>query len=179
MNKNIILDFWFATDNQPFWFQKNRDFDEKIRQQFLEIWQQASQGELASWRETQEGRLAEIIILDQFSRNLFRDSPQAFSQDGMALVLAQEAIAAEHFNDLPLMHRHFMLLPFMHSESKQIHVQAVDLFARYSHQSALDFEHKHKMIIDRFGRYPHRNEALGRESSEEERMFLLEEGSSF
>lgn len=179
MNAQAVLDFWFAETNRPFWFAKSDEFDAEIRSRFFGLWQQAAQGELAHWRSNQQGRLAEIIVLDQFSRNLHRNSPLAFAQDGMALVLAQEAIARTDFADLSETERHLMLMPLMHSESAAIHAQAVDAFSRYTNAYALDFEWKHKAIIDRFGRYPHRNAVLGRTSTPEEIEFLQQPGSSF
>lgn len=179
MNAQTVLDFWFDETNRPFWFTKSDEFDAEIRRRFFSLWQQAAQGELAHWRNSQQGRLAEIIVLDQFSRNLHRNSPLAFAQDGMALVLAQEAIARPDFADLSETERHLMLMPLMHSESAAIHAQAVDYFTRHTNEYALDFELKHKVIIDRFGRYPHRNAVLGRASSPEEIEFLQQPGSSF
>ncbi|RRD41950.1 DUF924 domain-containing protein [Comamonadaceae bacterium OH3737_COT-264] len=179
MSPQAVLDFWFNEDHQPLWFKKSEDFDAKIRERFAALWQQAVYSELDGWRETLQGRLAEIIVLDQFSRNLFRDSPIAFAQDNMAVALAQEAVRQPGFADMQPTERHFMLMPLMHSESRRIHEQAVALFERYTTPYALDFEIKHKVIIDRFGRYPHRNAVLGRESTAEEIAFLQEPGSSF
>lgn len=179
MTPQTVLDFWFAKENRPFLFAKNDEFDAKIRARFFDVWQQAAHGELAHWRDTLQGRLAEIILLDQFSRNLFRNSPQTFGQDLAALILAQEAVRQPGFTDLLPHERHFMLMPLMHSESQVVHEQAVPLFERYTDGHALDFEIKHKVIIDRFGRYPHRNAVLGREGTEEEAEFLKQEGSSF
>ena len=179
MTPQTVLDFWFAEENRPFLFAKNDEFDAKIRARFFDVWQQAARGELAHWRDTLQGRLAEIIVLDQFSRNLFRNSPQAFAQDLAALILAQEAVRQPGFADLLPHERHFMLMPLMHSESQVVHEQAVPLFERYTDGHALDFEIKHKVIIDRFGRYPHRDAVLGRENTEEEAEFLKQEGSSF
>ena len=179
MTPQTVLDFWFAEENRPFWFAKSDGFDEKIRTRFAAVWRQASRGELSDWRGTLRGRLAEIIVLDQFSRNLHRGSADAFTQDLAALVLAQEAVRRPDFAELPPAERHFMLMPLMHSESAAIHEQAAALFERYTDESALDFELKHKAVIDRFGRYPHRNEVLGRETTAEEAGFLTQEGSSF
>ncbi|PJK04277.1 hypothetical protein CO612_06615 [Lysobacteraceae bacterium NML71-0210] len=179
MSAQAVLDFWFSQDNQPFWFKKSADFDTQIRERFAALWQQAVYSELDGWRETLQGRLAEIIVLDQFSRNLFRDSPIAFAQDNMAVALAQEAVRQPGFADMAPSERHFMLMPLMHSESRRIHEQAVVLFERYTTPYALDFEIKHKVIIDRFGRYPHRNAVLGRQSTAEEVEFLKQPGSSF
>ena len=100
MTPQTVLDFWFTEENHPFQFARNNGFDAQIRAQFFDIWQQAARGELSHWRDTLQGRLAEIIILDQFSRNLFRDSPQAFAQDTAALILAQEAVRQPGFADL-------------------------------------------------------------------------------
>ncbi|GAB6140942.1 hypothetical protein JCM14076_16710 [Methylosoma difficile] len=124
--------------------------------------------------------MAEVIVLDQFSRNIYRDSPQAFAEDAQALTLAQAAIAiGAHRQLLPTM-RAFLYMPFMHSESLQVHEQAVVLFAEADMDVAtLQFELKHKAIIERFGRYPHRNPFLGRTSTEEEKVFLTQPGSAF
>lgn len=177
MTAQHVLDFWFSQPEH--WFAKSDAFDDAIRTQFAGLWQQAAQGELSAWRDTLQGRLAEIIVLDQFSRNLHRGSPLAFAQDGMGVVLTQEALRDRGFADLSLHERQFMLLPLMHSESRVIHEQAVPLFAQYTNENILDFEIRHKAIIDRFGRYPHRNAALGRQSTAEETAFLQEPGSSF
>lgn len=140
---------------------------------------QATQGELFAWRETAQGRLAEIILLDQFSRNIYRDTPAAFAQDPIAVVLAQEAIAAEAHLQLEKPQVGFLLMPFMHSESAAIHAWAEPLFRKLGTPDTHDFELRHKAIIDRFGRYPHRNTILGRESTAEELEFLRQPGSSF
>lgn len=179
MNKDTILDFWFNTEHKPLWFVKDTQFDQKIADQFQKIHHQASQAELWSWRTTAEGRLAEIIILDQFSRNIFRDRPQAFAQDALALALAQEAISLRVDEALSSEARSFLYMPFMHSESEVIHMHAVRLFEALGNPLNLAFEHKHKVIIDRFGRYPHRNQILGRSSTAEEIQFLSEPDSHF
>lgn len=179
MTPQTILNFWFSDTAQPFWFEKSDAFDQSIRTQFAEIWRQAAQSELDAWRDTLEGRLAEIIVLDQFSRNLFRNSPQAFAQDNMAVALAQEALRQSGFEHLPEIRRKFMLMPLMHSESRAIHEQALPLFQRYTDPVTVDFEIRHKAIIDRFGRYPHRNAVLGRASTPEETEFLKQPGSAF
>ena len=137
------------------------------------------QCELWTWRETAEGRLAEIIVLDQFSRNLFRDHPASFAQDPLALSLAQEAVRLDLDQQLAPDQRCFMYMPFMHSESKIIHAQALQLFEALGNPMNLDFELKHKTIIDRFGRYPHRNQILERDSTPEEVEFLTQPNSSF
>lgn len=179
MQAQDILDFWFDPDHRSLWFAKSDEFDAKIRERFQTIHHQAIQAELWSWRKTAEGRLAEILVLDQFSRNLYRDQPQAFAHDSMALMLAQEAISLQLDAQLSPDHRSFLYMPFMHSESKLIHEFALKLFQRLGNEINLSFEKKHKLIIDRFGRYPHRNAILGRSSSAEELEFLTQPNSSF
>lgn len=179
MNETEVLKFWFEEIDSSLWFQKNDDFDQLLIDRFTEIHRAASQGELYQWRKSAEGRLAEVIILDQFSRNMFRETPQAFAQDTMALALSQEAIRVGDDLKLPVVQRSFLYMPFMHSESKKIHEVAVELFNTPGMEHNHKFELMHKKIIDRFGRYPHRNKALGRVSSQEELDFLKEANSSF
>ncbi len=174
-----VLDFWFDLQNKLFWFEKNMAFDCEIREKFYQTWIDGCQGLLLSWRETIEGRLAEIIVLDQFSRNLNRENEKAFSQDKMALVLAQEAIKDSAFWSLPVDQKRFILMPMMHSESAAIHQIALPLFEKLGDPLTLEYEIKHKAIIDRFGRYPHRNTMLKRESTPEEIDFLKGPNSSF
>lgn len=179
MNYQEILDFWFNPEHQSLWFSKSDTFDQKIRQNFSKVHAQAVQAELWSWHKTADGRLAEIIVLDQFSRNLYRDQPLAFAQDGLALALAQEAISLNLDAQLNPEQRSFLYMPFMHSESKMMHEFALKLFQRLGNPVNLDYEKRHKKIIERFGRYPHRNKILGRESTPEELEFLDQPGSSF
>lgn len=174
-----ILNFWFDEAKPEQHFKKDAAFDALIRQRFSEAHRAASQGELYEWRATPDGRLAEIIVLDQFSRNLFRDSAQAFAYDGIALVLAQEAVRIGADQALELQRRIFLYMPYMHSESRVIHVAAERLFRDLGLAENLKYELAHRDIIDRFGRFPHRNTALGRESTPEERAFLAQPGSSF
>jgi uncharacterized protein (DUF924 family) len=174
-----VLSFWFQEIEPKLWFASDKDFDEQIRRRFLGVMQQAAVGELYSWRATAEGRLAEIIVLDQFPRNVYRNTSKAFSQDPIALVLAQEAVASGALTSLSPTQRSFLLLPYMHSESRQIHVVAEALYKEFAPSGNYDFEVRHKAIIDRFGRYPHRNEVLGRASTPEELEFLSQPGSRF
>lgn len=169
-----VIRFWFTEAGPKKWFEKDAAFDEEIRSRFGSLHKQAAQGELWPWRETMEGRLAEIIVLDQFSRNLFRGQPEAFRQDGMALVLAQEALRQDGLEQLPVEQRAFLYMPFMHSESLLIHETALRLFSEEGLEENYKYELEHHKIIARFGRYPHRNQALGRESTEEEKQFLKE-----
>lgn len=179
MPPSEVLSFWFTEIDRALWFKKDAAFDALLAERFGALHAQASAGELSEWRETPHGRLAEIIVLDQFSRNLFRNSPQAFAQDGMALVLAQEAVRCGADTALSAQERVFLYMPFMHSESAAIHETAVQLFTQIGIPNNLDFELRHKAIIDRFGRYPHRNAVLGRVSTTEEAEFLLQPGSGF
>lgn len=174
-----VIEFWFGELEPKQWFAKDPDLDLMIEAKFSLLVEQARAGELFAWRAQPQGRLAEIILIDQFSRNIYRDTPAAFSADGVALVLAQEAIAAGADRALLPKQRAFLYMPFMHSESALIHAQAVELFDQPGLEYNLEFEHQHKAIIDRFGRYPHRNKILGRPSSPEELEFLTQAGSSF
>ena len=198
-----VLNFWFNPENAPYWFVADDDFDQRIDSKFNGLWKKACQGELAHWRradsqsiksddntlihnalensalENLAGRLAEIIVLDQFSRNLCRDQACSFSQDNMALVLAQEAIVHPYFNKLPMQWRKFIIMPFMHSESAVIHERYLPLFEQLDDSETLDFEHKHYDIIKKFGRYPHRNAVLDRESTATEKEFLQQPDSAF
>lgn len=174
-----VLRFWFEEIEPKMWWVADRNFDLRIRDRFQAIHEQAARGELFAWRKEPKGRLAEVIVLDQFSRNIHRGTPAAFAQDPMALALAQEAIAAGADKDLSAVERSFLYLPYMHSESRRIHQVAEGLYRANGLQDNYKFELRHKDIIDRFGRYPHRNQILGRASSAEEIEFLKQPGSSF
>jgi len=179
MHYEAIIDFWFKEIEPKFWWKKNRDFDLLIADRFLELHKAAARCELYTWRDLPLGRLAEIIVLDQFSRNIFRSSPMSFAYDPLALALAQEAITAKANQTLNPSQKAFLYMPFMHSESPAIHETALELFKESGLESNLKFEIQHKAIIDRFGRFPHRNKVLGRQSTEEELNFLKDAGSSF
>lgn len=174
-----ILQFWFRELEPAQWWRKDEVLDREIADRFSDVHAAAARCELSEWRRLDRGRLAEIIVLDQFSRNLFRDSPRAFECDPLALALAQEAVSNGADESLAPAEKSFMYMPFMHSESPAIHEIAVRLFRDAGLEHNLDFELKHKAIIDRFGRYPHRNEVLGRISTAEEIEFLKQPGSSF
>ncbi|WP_298210011.1 DUF924 family protein [Acidovorax sp.] len=179
MQPQPILQFWFEELTPKQHFAKDTALDETIRTRFGDTLDAAARCELYAWRTTAEGRLAEILVLDQFSRNVWRDTPRAFAQDALALALAQELVASGQDRSLPTAQRIFAYMPYMHSESALVHEQAVALFSQPGMEGNLDFELRHKAIIDRFGRYPHRNAVLGRTSTPQERMFLNEPGSSF
>ncbi len=174
-----VLVFWFEELTPDQWWTKDKELDQLIIERFNRIHQQAVAGELSEWRITAQGRLAEIIILDQFSRNIYRDTAKMFAQDSLALALAQEAITLKMDKVLTALERSFLYLPFMHSESTLIHQQAVKLFKDNNMDASYQFELKHKQIIDRFERYPHRNEILGRQSTQQEIEFLTQPNSSF
>jgi uncharacterized protein (DUF924 family) len=174
-----ILRFWFEEIEPAQWWKKDDDFDKLIIERFSDIHASATRCELFEWRKEDRGRLAEIIVLDQFSRNMFRGSSLSFAHDSLALALAQEAVSAKADEKLGPTERNFLYMPFMHSESLKNHEIAMDLFRNKGTQSSLDFEIKHKQIIERFGRYPHRNSMLGRESTAEEIEFLKQPGSGF
>lgn len=179
MQPHPILHFWFTELTPQQHFAKDAALDETIRTRFGDTLEAAARCELFAWRATPEGRLAEVLVLDQFSRNVWRDTPRAFAQDALALALAQELVASGQDRSLPLAQRSFAYMPYMHSESALIHGQALALFSQPGMADTLRFELQHKAIIDRFGRYPHRNAILGRNSTAEELAFLSGPGSSF
>ena len=156
-----ILRFWFVEHGNDDWFGGKAEFDAELAK-FAGLHPRVAGGEAWAWRATPEGRLAEIIVLDQFSRQLHRGAPLAFAQDGMALALAQEAVAGGHDLQLDPVRRMFLYLPYEHSESLVIHEEAVRLFTALGDQEALKYELAHLECLRRFGRYPKRNAALGR-----------------
>jgi uncharacterized protein (DUF924 family) len=174
-----ILKFWFEDIKQSQWWRKDEAFDGMIRDKYLALHGRATKCELYQWRATARGRLAEIIVLDQFSRNIYRDQAGSFAADALALALAQEAIALGADKQLTVLEQGFLYMPFMHSESAAIHIDAIALYEACGLASSLAFERKHKEIIDRFGRYPHRNAILARTSTPPEIEFLSLPSSSF
>jgi uncharacterized protein (DUF924 family) len=171
-----ILDFWFDPGTEKHWWKRSDDFDALIAERFGAVHAAATRCELWAWRASAEGRLAEIIVLDQFSRNLHRNSPLAFAADPLALGLAQTAVTLGADRDVDARRRAFFHMPYMHSESRVVHEEALKLFTAEGDPA---YEIRHKAIIDRFGRFPHRNAALGRVSTAEELAFLKTPGSSF
>jgi uncharacterized protein (DUF924 family) len=178
-SSQAVLDFWFEELGSDDWFAQSDDVDALVRTRFEATHSAACACELSGWRVDGAGRLAEIIVLDQFSRNLFRDDARAYAADIVALALSQEAIDGGFDQALPVHQRAFLYMPFMHSESTLIHSRAEQLFSAPGLEFNLEFERKHKAIIDRFGRYPHRNAVLGRVSNEAEIAFLREPESKF
>jgi len=176
---DAVLRFWFEELTPEDWFRKDPSLDRRIAERFGSTLAAAARCELFHWRESARGRLAEVLVLDQFSRNIHRDTAAAFANDTLALALAQEAVTRGCDRELSVPERVFLYLPWMHSESALIHEEALRLFAAPGLEKNLDFERRHKAIIDRFGRYPHRNAVLGRASTAEELEFLKQPGSSF
>ena len=185
---NEVLDFWFGspltTQPRPEWFRKDPDFDERIRQRFGAALAQALGGGLQDWALTPTGALARILVLDQFTRNTLRDTARAFAGDALALAQAQALVQDGGHLALSPLQRWFAYLPFEHAEDLVLQRESLRLFGALAaqHPALADAEHwarKHFEIIERFGRYPHRNALLGRASTPEEAVFLNQPGSSF
>jgi uncharacterized protein (DUF924 family) len=174
-----VLAFWFEEITPKQWWVTSDNLDRYIEARFGLLHYAAKRCELYGWRESAKGRLAEIIVLDQFSRNIYRNHPNAFAYDSLALALAQTAVAINVDYELDINQRSFFYMPYMHSESLMIHEVAIPLFSQPGMEANLQFELRHKEIIDRFGRYPHRNAILGRSSTPDEIDFLKTESSSF
>lgn len=185
-----VLDFWFGEPGTPAhgkpreaWFRKDAAFDAGIRRRFLALHARAALGECERWREEPGSLLALIVVLDQFSRNLYRDDPRAFSQDAQALDCARLMI--DRGWDVPRLpvERQFAYLPFEHAEDLAMQDRSMELFAALEAfpetKGLAGWAGKHRVIVRRFGRFPHRNAALGRESTPEEIAFLEEPGSRF
>lgn len=174
-----VLDFWFHELQPEDWWQKDLAIDALITERYSSLLEAARRCELWTWRDSAQGRLAEILVLDQFSRHIHRDHGDAFAGDALALALAQEAVRGGWDQQLELLQRRFFYKPYMHSESPRVHEEAMRLYSQPGLEQHLEFEIRHKDIIDRFGRYPHRNALLGRTSTPEELAFLEQPGSSF
>lgn len=190
---NDILHFWFGdppytqqtyAERRKLWFGKNPEVDCQIRDRLLETYHQASSGVLKDWRDSPHGCLALILVLDQFPRNMFRDQPQAFATDHQARTIAETAIAQGFDQELAPVERVFLYLPLEHSENLAHQNQCVALMQTLSEanpelQDVFDYALRHRAVIERFGRFPHRNRILGRENTIEETEFLQQPGSSF
>lgn len=172
-----VIAFWFDEHGPEDWFIGKSAFDAEVAIQFGATHEALARGEGFTWRQSPEGRLAEIIVLDQFSRQLYRDDGRAFIQDLMALALAQEAVAAGLDHQLPLAKRSFLYMPYMHAESLVVHEEAMKLFGAMEGENWLKFEIGHFEAIKRFGRFPKRNWVLNRPSTPEELVYLAEIGN--
>lgn len=178
LGPNSVLDFWFGLPREH-WFAASDTLDADIRVRFGDLHSAAAACELSGWRSDPGGRLAEIIVLDQFSRNLFRGDARGFATDALALVLAQEAVAAGVDIVLPDERCAFLYMPFMHSESTIIQEASVALFAARGLSANIEFAQAHRTVIEQFGRFPHRNAMLGRKSTPEELVYINTPGSGF
>jgi uncharacterized protein (DUF924 family) len=165
-----VLNFWFSNENKEKWFIKNKIFDKLIKDKFLALYEKAAAGMLVAWTHTPEGILALILILDQFPRNMFREHAKSFATDHQALMLAKEAIKKGIDKKLPALYQKFIYMPFMHSENLEDQQLSVQLFKN----DTLSYQYtvRHMEIIKNFGRFPHRNEVLGRKSTDAELEFL-------
>jgi len=185
-----ILNFWFGRPgtseygkSRQVWFTKNAEFDREIRSQFMSDYEEAAAGKLNHWQASPLSCLAAIVLLDQFSRNMFRGTPQAFATDPQALAAAQHAVANGFDRDLLSVQRWFLYLPFEHAEDLELQRQSVALFEQLGDDPAnadvISYAIRHLQVIERFGRFPHRNQILGRETTPEEAEFLQQPASSF
>lgn len=167
-----VLRFWFQETRPQAWFMRDEAVDAEIRKRFGALHASLTEKVPASVTETPLGALATVVVLDQFSRNLYRNSPRAFSADPTALAIATDAIAAGFDRELDSNQRVFLYMPFQHSEDRAVQARSVELFGVLGDANALDYARQHRDIIERFGRFPHRNRTLGRESTPEEVEFL-------
>ena len=185
-----VLGFWFGAPESPergrprkCWFEKNDAFDGEVRSRFLGLYECAAAGERSHWERTPLAALALAVVLDQFPRNMFRGESRAFAADPLALRVARRIVEQGFDVLLRPMERWFAYLPFEHAEDLAAQRRAVALFAGLAEDAdcrgAIDYAHRHFSIISRFGRFPHRNASLGRESTHEELAFLAQPGSSF
>ncbi|MCR9176276.1 MAG: DUF924 domain-containing protein [Alphaproteobacteria bacterium] len=174
-----VLTFWFVENGREQWFKKDEAFDSEMDQRFADLQARAADGGCVDWEETADGRMALILVLDQFSRNLHRADPRAFAQDTRARAVARTAIAlGDHVVAAPD-RKLFLYLPFEHSEAMADQEWCMSLFTALGDPELLDYAERHRVIVERFGRFPHRNAVLGRESTPEELEFLQQPGSSF
>ena len=171
-----VIDFWFEEVKPKQKWKKDLKFDALIREKFENTFWDVVKGKYEDWRMEPEGRLAEVVVLDQFSRNIFRDKPEAFAHDSLALKLAEEAVRVGDDRRLDGKKRSALYMPYMHSESADVHEEGMKLFGSLNDDMGIKYMKSHKKIIDEFGRYPHRNEILGRKSTEEELKHIREHG---
>ena len=188
---NAVLDFWFGAPGsaehgsaRKAWFAKDDAFDTEVRERFAALIERALRGELEEWGSAARPALAQVIVLDQLTRNAFRGTSRAFAGDARALAAASRMVGLRQDDELPTFMRAFVYLPFEHAEGLAMQDEAVRLMKRLAasdpeQQTALDYAHRHRAIIERFGRFPHRNDILGRRSTAEEIAFLKQPGSSF
>jgi uncharacterized protein (DUF924 family) len=166
-----VIRYWFEELQPAAWFSKNERVDAEIRERFGALYEELAKI-AASQLTTAQECIAAVIVLDQFPRNMFRGSPRSFATDALALAIAQHAIAAGLDRQLTNKQRVFLYMPFQHSEERAVQARSIEMFEQLPEPENLDYAHRHKEIIDRFGRFPHRNEVLGRESTPEELQFI-------
>ncbi len=174
-----VLRFWFEESTPQQWFEKSDEYDRIIEDRFGDLHREAANGDHDGWTDSADGSLALILVLDQFSRNLFRDDPRAFAQDAKALSIAKKAIAEGQDREVPEDRRVFFYVPFEHSEDLADQEDSLPYFEALANPEYLRYAIAHRDIIARFGRFPHRNAVLGRESTADEIAFLKTPGSSF
>ena len=185
-----VLDFWFGREDDPEygqfrdeWFRKDSEFDARVTEQFADLYEEAAAGELEGWRDEAESGLALVIVLDQFPRNMFRGDGRTHAEDDRALGTSKYAVEHALDRELPAFQRMFLYMPFMHSESVEDQRRSVEMFERLAGEpgapDVVSYAVSHRDIVERFGRFPHRNEILDRETTPEEAVFLTTEGSSF
>lgn len=177
--QDAVLDFWFSPDSKKFWFARSSDFDAKVRDVLGPFYERAKKGELETWKNDPRGALALVILFDQAPRNLHRGSPESFATDARALETARAAIAKNFDQGYSIDERVFLYLPFEHSEDLATQRESMALFERLGNESYLKYATAHFKIIEKYGRFPHRNAVVGRESTPEELEFLKQPGSSF
>ena len=172
MTPQALLDFWFAPEHAKLWFNSTPEFDQQVRHLFESVWQAAKEGQLDDWEQTAEGTLALVILLDQMPLNMYRGQAESFSTEAQARAVAGRAI--EQSFDIALDHtgKAFLFMPFMHSEKLADQDRAVELFAGAGLEENLKFAIHHRDIVRQFGRFPHRNEILGRPNTEQEKVWL-------
>lgn len=174
-----VLSFWFDESGPKKWFAKDEAFDAEIRTRFSSLYRRAAAGSLGHWQRTPRGCVALVIALDQFPRNMFRGDPRAFATDAAAREVLRKALANGFDENLSVWEKQFLYLPLQHSEDAADQALSVALNAATGDANLLKWAEAHRRIVDRFGRFPHRNEVLGRDTTAEEAEFLKEEGSSF
>lgn len=181
-----VIDFWFGPRDEARadWFRADAAFDAQIRQRFATLIDAAVADGLRDWDRSPDGALARVLLLDQFTRNVFRHTPRAFSGDALALAAATSLVTKGNDRSLPPLRRWFVYLPFEHAESRAAQAESMRLFTALAHEhpamaDALEWARRHQVVVERFGRFPHRNAVLGRISTPEEEAFLREPGSRF
>src|SRR5918997_3329890 len=189
MGPDVVLEFWFGREDEPgygefreAWFRKDPEFDQRVRDRFEDLYETAAAGGLDDWKEEARSCLALVILLDQLPRNMFRGDPKSYATDRKAQETTEHAVDRALDRELPPFQRMFLYMPFMHSENLEHQRRSVELFRRLPGEgetSPLHYAVRHMEIIGRFGRFPHRNEVLGRQTTPEEAEFLTQPGSSF